>query len=47
MEQNIILIINGPSSGQVWMFTGEGVVPFDTCSDFLDWINEIIEGKIE
>lgn len=41
------LIINGPSSGQVWMFTGEGVVPFDTCSDFLDWINEIMEGKIE
>lgn len=41
------LIINGPSRGQIWMFTGEGVVPFDTCSDFLDWVNEIIEGKIE
>ena len=41
------LIVNGPSAGQVWMFTGEGVAPYGNSPDFLDWVNDILNGNIQ
>lgn len=41
------LIVNGPSAGQIWMFTGEGVTPYGNSPDFFDWVNDILDGNIQ
>ena len=40
------LIVCGGAKGEVWNIAENGIVPYGDGTDFLDWINDFLDGKV-
>lgn len=40
------LIVCGGAKGEIWSMAENGIVPYGDRADFLDWINDFLDGKV-
>lgn len=40
------LIVCGEAKGEVWNMAENGIIPYNDGTDFLDWMNDFLEGKV-
>ncbi|USF25292.1 hypothetical protein N510_000203 [Firmicutes bacterium ASF500] len=40
------LIVCGGAKGEVWSMAENGIIPYNDGTDFLDWMNDFLDGKV-